>query len=314
MWGEGYGAWVNKNVGVLCFNGTDDHCCTLNLIWTNEITRFTQKYFFVFFLCFVYFRHHAHDPCHIIECINKKDVLHMLQRILLSIGAIGFILVLQGCMNPGNPASVTHVVYPADIQSVQTAVMAYRKDNGVLPIKNSTMTTPIYTKYQIDFKRLDQSYLSKPPSNEFSQGGYFDYILINPETDPKVKVIDLTLLNTVQSIQEKVNQYRSQHGYSPLAGVISAKRYRIDFKELGYSEPPVAISPYSGHALDFIMDDNSKIYINYLPDIYNALKKLKGKSPGPGDLRHLLTDHSPYAPVASLPYTLKNNQIVFLEK
>ncbi len=221
--------------------------------------------------------------------------------------------MLCGCMNPGNAASLGHTAYSADVQSVQSAVMSYKKDNGVLPIKNSKEDTPVYTKYQIDFNRLKGQYMAQPPSNAYSEGGYFDYVIINAETSPSVKVVDLTLVNTVQEIQQKVDEYRQRKGYAPLGGVISPKRYKINFKDLGYENPPAVISPYSGKELGFIMDDNAKIYINYLPDLYDAAKKQHSKDLH-GDIRHLLTDHSLYAPVESLPYTIKNNQIVFLVK
>lgn len=226
---------------------------------------------------------------------------------------LGLLFLLSGCMNPGSAATQGHTAYSADIEAVKSAVLAYKKDNGVFPIKNSDESTPVYTKYQIDFRRLKGEYISQPPSNAYSEGGYFDYIILNPETSPEVKVVDLTLINTVQEIQQKVDNYRMQKGYAPLGGVISAKRYKINFKDLGYKEPPSVISPYSGKELGFIMDNNAKVYINYLPDLYDAVKKQNLHAEA-GDIRHLLTDQSLYAPVDSLPYTIKNDQIVFLVK
>ncbi|TCP31653.1 hypothetical protein EV207_102143 [Scopulibacillus darangshiensis] len=222
--------------------------------------------------------------------------------------------MLSGCLNPGSEKTQSHVAYEAEMDAVQNAVLAYKKDTGVLPIKNSNEKTPLYKKYRIDFNRLIPKYMGKPPDNAYSEGGHFEYVIVNPEHDLQVKVIDLSLVAKVQEIKQRVENYRYNKGFSPIGGVIRAKVYKIDFKDIGYKEPPTVISPYSGQPLSFVMDNESNVYINYLPDIYNAYKK-SGKSANNGeDLRYLLLKEHPYVPVDSLPYTIKNNQVVFLVK
>ncbi|MFC7391556.1 hypothetical protein [Scopulibacillus cellulosilyticus] len=222
--------------------------------------------------------------------------------------------ILSGCMGQETNASQSHMAYQSQLDEVRSAVLNYRKDTGVLPILNSTQNTPIYEKYRIDFKRLVPQYMSEPPSNAYSKGGYFEYVLIHPETDPQVKVFDLTLVNKVQEIEQQIQDYRYNKGYSPLGGVITEKRYKIDFKDLGYKTPPKVISPYSGKPLSFIMDNHSHVYINYLPDIEQAYKKSKQHVREGEDLRKLLVEHSLYVPVKSVPYTVKNNRVIFLVK
>lgn len=221
---------------------------------------------------------------------------------------------LSGCLYPGDAKTKAHIPYESEIRTVQYAVDQFKKDTGVLPIKNFTETTPLYEKYRIDFKKLMPKYLAALPVNSYENGGYYQYVIVKPDTKPTVKVFDLTLLDKVQEVQDRVNVYRYQHGYSPLNGVISKDRFKISYKDLGYKTPPYVNSPYSDKLLDFVMDENSKIYIDYGPDLFAALKTTKKHFKPGEDIRALLVDSSPVVPVKSLPYTIKNNEPVFLVK
>ncbi|WP_027723759.1 hypothetical protein [Tuberibacillus calidus] len=222
------------------------------------------------------------------------------------------LVILSGCLNPGNEKAQNHIAYQSDLTAVQEAVNAYRKDhNGLLPIKNSTEKTPIYKKYPIDFDKLAH-YMANPPTNAYEEGGIFQYVLVDVETHPTVKVIDLTLTNKVEEIQMKINNFRAIHHFSPIKNIVMNGVYTIDYQDLGYERPPYVISPYSGKQLGFVIDNRSKVYINYLPDIYEAVKA-SGKAYQEGkDLRPLLVSKSAFVPVESLPYTLKNGQVTFL--
>ncbi len=224
------------------------------------------------------------------------------------------LFALTGCLNPGSERAQNHVAYESDLSAVQRAVDAFKKDTGVLPIKNSTEKTPIYEKYPIDFDKLVGKYMGNPPENAYEQGGIFLYVLVNAETDPTVKVLDLTLANKVDEIQEKINLFRMQHGFSPIKAIVDDGVFSINFRQIGYKKPPTVRSPYSGRPLGFVLDKNSKVYINYLPDIYDAVKKLDKTPPEGTDLRALLVKRSPYVPVDSLPYTLKKGEVVFMAK
>ena len=70
--------------------------------------------------------------------------------------------------------------YEDQIQSVQTAVNQFQEDNGgILPIKNSDETTPIYQKYPIDFKRIVPEYMAEPPAMRYESGGVFQYVIVD---------------------------------------------------------------------------------------------------------------------------------------
>ena len=237
----------------------------------------------------------------------------MKSRLPLYILIIFLLFALQGCMYPSDPKAMDHVAYQAQLTEVQEAVDAYKKDTGVLPIKNSTPSTPLYEQNRIDFNRLVPKYLPKPPFNAYEEGGYFQYLIVTPETHPTIKVYDLTFTSTIQDLEHKIDVFRYNKGFSPVGKIIANGRYSIDYKALGYSAPPYVISPYSGQHLEFFMDGKSQVYINYLPDIYAAAKKAKGTVKQGDDLRPLLYANSPYVPISSVPYGLnKKGEVDFI--
>lgn len=230
----------------------------------------------------------------------------MIKRFLLYILFCFSLLPLQGCLGPGNAEATSHMAYLTEINGVQQAVDAYKKATGVLPIKNSTPQTPIYEQNRIDFSRIVPEYIPQAPSNSYEGGGYFQYLIVNAESQPTVKVYDLTLVSTIQDIENKIQIFRYNKGYSPVGKILANGRYTIDFKAIGYKTPPHATSPYSGQSLNFFMDSQSTVYINYLPDIYNAVKSAKQPVKPGVDLRPLLYEDSPYVPVASVPYAVNS--------
>ncbi|GGH79016.1 uncharacterized lipoprotein YehR (DUF1307 family) [Pullulanibacillus pueri] len=222
-----------------------------------------------------------------------------------------FLLSLSGCMNSESDTTFQHQAYKAQLVAVQDAIDSYHKDTGVLPIKNSTEDTPIYQKYRIDFKKLKE-YLPNPPSDAYEQGGDFEYVLINPEKDPTVKVIDMSLVSKVQDLNRDIQVYYSNHKFSPLKDILADGRYSIDYKALGYKKPLTVTSPYSGRQLGFILNEKGEACINYLPDIYDAVKKSNKTYKEGYDLRQLLTNSTPYVPIDSVAYTMKKGEVVFL--
>ncbi|WEG11381.1 hypothetical protein PU629_14565 [Pullulanibacillus sp. KACC 23026] len=240
----------------------------------------------------------------------------MMKRRTAAIALIIFTtIILQACGYPGDPKATSHTAYKAQITEVQQAVDDYKKKTGVLPIKNSTPETPIFEQNAIDFKRLVPEYLPEAPVNAYEEGGYFQYVIVNAETDPTVKVYDLTIISTIQDIENKIQVFRENKGFSPVGQILADGRYTIDYKAIGYKTAPEVKSPYSGQPLSLFMDSKSQVYVNYLPDIYNAVKASKEKLPKGKDLRYLLYAKSPYVPVASVPYALNDKgEVNFLLK
>ena len=237
---------------------------------------------------------------------KKRSVLFLL---------VCFIIVLlAGCMYPEDEKVQSHTPYVDQVQSVQTAVNQFQKDyNGILPIKNSAESTPIYQKYAIDFKRIVPEYMAEPPSNSFESGGVFQYVIVFNENAPIVKIFDLRIAEILSELKWRVNV----QGYPPFKEKIANNVYTLDFKKLGYADEPFVVSPFTNRNLSFVINGNAEIFVDYRIDLYEALKKQKANEYQKGeDIRDLLWKDSLFVPVYSLPYKIdeNTNEPVFLEK
>jgi hypothetical protein len=223
------------------------------------------------------------------------------------------ILFLSGCMYPDNELAKNQIPYEDQIQSVQMAVNSFREDNGgILPIKTKDLETPIYQKYPIDFKRITPKYLSEPPGNAFESGGIFQYVLIDVETNPTVKLLDLRMAETIRDINLRIKT----SGYPPFKEKIADNVYTIDFGELGFKQPPVVVSPYTNQNLPLIITGNAEVFVDYRQDLYQVLQK-SNKKVNPGeDIRNILLEDSMIVPAYSLPYTIdeNNNEPIFFNQ
>ncbi|WP_462412041.1 hypothetical protein [Neobacillus sp. Marseille-QA0830] len=223
------------------------------------------------------------------------------------------VIFLTGCMYPDEKLTENQIPYKDQLQSVQTAVNEFKQDNGgILPIKTKDMDTPIYQKYPIDFKKIAPKYMAEPPGNAFESGGIFQYVLIDVETNPTVKLLDLRVAETIREIKLRIKT----KGYPPFKKQIARNVYTLDFKQLGYTKPPYAVSPFSGQNLSFVISTNGEIYVDYAPDLYQALKKTNQNLISGDDIRRLLTADSMFVPAFSLAYTIDatTKEPVFMEQ
>jgi len=227
---------------------------------------------------------------------------------LLAVTAI----LLTGCMYPEENLTKNEIPYKDQLQSVQTAVNSFQKDNGgILPIQTKAAGTPIYQKYPIDFKKITPKYLAEPPGNAFESGGVFQYVLVNVEKKPTVKLFDLRLAETLRDINLRIKT----KGYPPYKGSIANNVYTLDYKQLGLDSPPYVTSPFSNQNLPLVISGNAQVYVDYRADLFQALKKTKKKFKPGEDIRDILVNNSMFVPAYSLPYTVdpKTNEPVFLE-
>lgn len=236
----------------------------------------------------------------------------MIRNIILSIIFLTAFF-LSGCMYPNQERSQNQLPYKDQIQSVQAAVDSYRKDNGgLLPIKTTEANTPTYQKYPIDFKKLTPKYLSEPPGNAFENGGVFQYVIIDEQTNPTVKVFDLRIAETIEEIKMRIKA----NGYPPFKKRLAFNVYSLDFTKIGYEKTPYAVSPYTGHNLPFVITGDTEIYVDYSSDLFQALKKQKEIVKPGEDIRPILVRDSMFVPAYSLPYTIdpKTKEPLFLNK
>lgn len=223
------------------------------------------------------------------------------------------IVLLSGCMYPKEELSQNKVPYKDQIQAVQTAVNEFQKDNGgILPIKTKEMDTPIYQKYPIEFKKIVPQYMAEPPGNAYESGGIFQYVLIDVEENPTVKLLDLQMAETIREIKLRIKT----NGYPPYKTQIAKNVFTIDFKQLGYKKAPYVVSPYTNQNLSFVITGEAEVYVDYRPDLYRAIKEASIDIEPGKDIRSLLWTNSMFVPAFSLPYTIdsKTKEPIFLEE
>ncbi|WP_100331427.1 hypothetical protein [Bacillus xiapuensis] len=233
----------------------------------------------------------------------------MRKRMIAFILMISSVL-LSGCLFPEDQLAQNKVPYEEQIQSVQSAVNQFAKQNGgLLPIKNKDADTPLYQKYPIDFKKLVPQFMAEPPGNAFESGGIYQYVLIDVEKKPTVKLIDLRMAEQIREIHMRIQTQK----YPPYQEEIAQNVYSLDFKKIGYDEDPYVVSPYTNHNLPIVITGDGNLFVDYSSDLYAALQKTGTKPEKGDDIRPLLAQDSMFAPAFSLPYTVdKNNEPVFM--
>lgn len=222
------------------------------------------------------------------------------------------VLFLSGCLYPQEKRSQNEMPYEDQLQSVQSAVNQFQeREGGILPIKTKEGNPDVYEKYPVDFNKISPRFMSEPPGNAFENGGIYQYVLVDVEKNPTVKLIDLRMAEQIRSINIRL----IAHDYPPFKETLADNVYSLDYSKLGYEGEPYITSPYSGKQLPLVMDGDGTLYIDYAADLYALLQKANPK-PVPGDdIRYLLVESSPFVPAFSLPYTVdKQGEPVFMKK
>src|SRR5690625_801070 len=131
--------------------------------------------------------------------------------------ALTTLLFLSGCLYPKNELTKNHVPNEDQLELVQTAVIQYQEmTNGSMPIKTKPADTPIFEKYIIDFSVMKENgVLSEIPGNAFENGGIYQYALITPEENPRVKLINLRVTQDLRRLNTKLDSFRSKNIYPP---------------------------------------------------------------------------------------------------
>lgn len=226
-----------------------------------------------------------------------------------------FIVLLTACLYPEERKLQNQIPYEDQLSAVQKAVDSYIQDHQVLPIMNRDADTPIYQKYPIDFNKLIPRYMQEPPGNAYESGGIYQYVLVNVEEKPTVKLIDLRIVEAVRDYQFQINRYKREHKFLPFKKVINKQLFQLNHEALGYESIPQVRSPITGNNLPFIVNGQGEIFVDYSQDLYQLLQKYGDEynfQEGQDDIRQIIVDHSPFVPVFSVPYTVKNGEPEFL--
>ncbi|MCC3373504.1 hypothetical protein [Cohnella sp. REN36] len=233
---------------------------------------------------------------------------------LIRTAALAFIALavvpLSGCLYPDDQTPGSRASAREAVQAVQEAVQRYQQDTGVLPILNADEGTPRYEKFKIDFPKMKRmGYLSTLPKLAFENGGSNQFLIVDEETNPTVKLLDITVYQGVGEVQAKVKSYQQRNGGQLPAGEEAYPGFHyVDYKKLAFREPKLK-SMYSGRPLSLIVDDEGRVYADYGIDLTQSIEKA-GATPGADeDLRGRLAGESYYVPVKSPVYRWVNGTV-----
>lgn len=229
---------------------------------------------------------------------------------------IGVTILLGGCLYPQAEKLKHQESYQIQIDMVQKAVDQFQKDEGgILPIQTKDATTPIYQKYVINLKKISPRYLAEPPENAYESGGFFQYVLVDVEKNPTVKLLDVRMAQAIQDLSLRLSAYRQRNGYPPFKERLANNAFTLDYEKLGLKEAPTVTSPYSKKELHLILNEEGEIFVDYTPDLYDVLQTYNGSVKPGEDIRKILVETSDFVPAYSLAYTVdKEKRPIFLEK
>ncbi|WP_282935638.1 hypothetical protein [Paenibacillus sp. RC67] len=221
-------------------------------------------------------------------------------------------VILSGCMYPKDMRKENQIASGEFVVVVQNAIDQFHTKTGVLPIKNSDQMTPLYEKYPIDFKKLkERGLISNIPANAFENGGSAIYVLVDVETKPTVKMMDLSSFQQTVEVQKLVDEYKSKNnGQLPKGEEIAPSFYRVDFAKMN-KKLEQASSMYTRQVmLPFMLDDAGRVTIDYSEELMRLIdkKSLQRSLNGNQDLRELLVKESYYVPARTGPYHWMNNR------
>ncbi|MGN8647080.1 hypothetical protein ACTNEO_13930 [Gracilibacillus sp. HCP3S3_G5_1] len=223
------------------------------------------------------------------------------------------IILLTGCMYPSDNLSQNQIDHDTQLQVVQNSIDQYaEQNNGMLPIITKDSDTPLYQKYVIDFSILKQAgFIQTIPGTAFESGGSYQYVLVDVEENPTVKVIDLHLADELRSIQQRLTIYRDEHTYPPFGDKVEDRVYELDYQELNLDAPPTVNSPYSDNNLPVYISSDGQLLVDYRIELYQALQAKDHSYINGEDIRPLLIEEHPVVPAYSIPYTVEDNEPVF---
>lgn len=219
------------------------------------------------------------------------------------------LLLSSGCLypeqyTPGQAASVS-----GSVQAMQDAVRRYQENTGLLPIQTADASVPVYEKYRIDLAKMQRmGYIESIPKLAFESGGRYIFLIVDEETDPKVRLLDAVVFQAIADVQRSVDAYRSQHGGKlPAEGEAYPGFSYIDFDALGMKQPGIQ-SMFAPRVLELMTDAEGTVYADYGIDLAQMIRN-DGLTPSADeDLRRILVERTAFVPVKSPVYRLVGNE------
>lgn len=225
-------------------------------------------------------------------------------------------LFLTGCLFPKQQLSKNQTPNMEQLKMMQEAVEEYKeKTGGLVPIKTKESDVPVYEKYIVDFDALQQEgIISEIPGTAFENGGYYQYVIVSPDEDPQVKLIDLRVTEQLRSVKVKIDIHRQKSDYPPYGERVEGDVYAIDYKKLGLKEKPTITSPYSQDKLPIVMNADGEAFIDYRMDIFAALDEFDHDYKEGDNIMGILADNYPFVPAYSIDYTIVDGDPVFMKE
>ncbi|EDL62825.1 LptM family lipoprotein [Bacillus sp. SG-1] len=235
-----------------------------------------------------------------------------MKKIITAVLMVLTVSLLTGCLYPQEQLQKNQIPYEDQITAVQSSVEKYQSSTGgLLPIKTRDQDTPVYIKYPIDFSKLKGQFLSEVPGNAYENGGIFQYVLIDVEDNPTVKIFDLRIAEKIREINIRIRSI----GYPPFKESIADNVYTLDYSLIGYDEEPSVMSPYSNQNLPLLINGSGEIFVDYRIDLNKLLQENEYEFEKGEDIRPILTKDSAFVPAYSPPYTVnEENEPVFMMK
>ncbi|MFD0586894.1 hypothetical protein ACFQZE_02675 [Paenibacillus sp. GCM10027627] len=219
------------------------------------------------------------------------------------------LLTLTGCLYPKD--KLMDVPPKEAVRNVQAAIDQYFAEKSLLPIVNSSQEVSKYEKYKINFQKLTSTgYLSSIPTAAFENGGNYYFIIIDEETDPRVKLMDIVTFQKINDIQNWVKLHMAEGGALPKKEAMYPGFYAVDYEAMN-KKAPVIKSVYSGGTLSALVDDKGQVYTDYGLDIMQLIQKNgTAELEKDADLRALLVDSADFVPVKAPEYRLVDGEPV----
>jgi len=214
-----------------------------------------------------------------------------------------WMLLLSGCLYPQDQTPGGKASARSAVAAVQDAVDRYQEATGVLPIQSADQTVPLYEKFKIDFAKMKRmGYIESVPKLAFENGGSYIFLIIDEESKPVAKLLDVTAFQGIATVQQQVDAYRKSHnGSLPIGEAVDPGFHYIDFGMSGMKQPKLN-SVFSHRPLEIMIDEQGRVYADYRIDIAEAMKNKPAESTTDEDLRRRLIDASDFVPVKSPVY------------
>lgn len=220
------------------------------------------------------------------------------------------LFVLTGCMYPDDERAGSNIPPETDIDNVQSAVENFReKQGGILPIK-TTEDSAEYLKYPVEFTRIVPEYLSEIPVTAYENGGNFQYVILDAEDNPTVKIADLAIIEELRSLSLRIN---GMGEHVELGEQIGPNVYQLDLEHYNLAENPTVTSPYTGRELNVYYSGGEEFVVDYRDDL-NLMIENEGLEFETGeDIREVLYELTPIVPIYAPEMTVdENNEAIFM--